>query len=65
VLNYDDERSFRDAVGRVKAAGCATFQPVPEWRRDCYWGHSVKDPMGNTVEMCFLTEKPDSLAWRD
>ena len=70
-LEYEDFATFRAVVNRLRDAGSSTFQPNPEWRRDCYWGHAVKDPMGNTVELSFLptvagqTLKPDSLTWVD
>ena len=59
-----NEQDFRDVVRRVKAAGVETFNATPEWRRDAYWGLTVKDPMGHTVELYTSPlKKPDNLQW--
>ena len=64
-FSYDDEAAFREVVKRVEKAKITTFQPTPEWRRDSYWGHTVRDPMGNTLELYHVpAAKPDSLTWR-
>jgi len=46
-----DNSCFESVVGKCKDAGLKIFQEKPEWRQDCYWGFTVADPMGNTVEI--------------
>jgi len=41
------------------------FNEEPEWRVDNYWGLTVKDPMGNTVEVYTIPkQKPESTTWK-
>ena len=46
-----DNSCFEAVVKKCKDAGLKIFQEKPEWRQDCYWGFTVADPMGNTVEI--------------
>jgi catechol 2,3-dioxygenase-like lactoylglutathione lyase family enzyme len=53
------EADFAATVERLKADGVKQFKDKPEWRQDSYWGFSVMDPMGNTVEVYTMPkEKP-------
>lgn len=58
------EAEFADRCETLKKAGVKTFSETPEWRQDSYWGFSVLDPMGNTVEVYTRPkEKPESGEW--
>jgi len=58
------EESFPIVVERLKSAGARCLKERPEWRQDCYWGFSVMDPMGNTVELYTQPkERPRSTEW--
>lgn len=58
------EEMFGVVVGRLNSAGVKTFKDRAEWRQDSYWGFSVMDPMGNTVELYTEPkEKPASTEW--
>jgi catechol 2,3-dioxygenase-like lactoylglutathione lyase family enzyme len=55
---------FAATVARLREAGVACFAADPDWRVDSYWGFTVKDPMGNTVEVYATPkERPASTAW--
>ncbi len=55
---------FAETVERLQTAGVKSLTENPEWRQDSYWGFSVMDPMGHTVEV-FSTpsEHPKSTEW--
>jgi hypothetical protein len=58
------EDLFPGIVSRLQDAGAKSWKPQPEWRQDSYWGYSVLDPMGNTVEIYSIpAEKPDEKEW--
>ena len=58
------EAAFADTVARLRAAEVELFADVPDWRVDSYWGLTVKDPMGNTVEVYSAPkERPASTTW--
>jgi len=44
-------------IEKIKLEGIPVFQGKPEFRQDAYWGFSVKDPMGNTVELYYMPKK--------
>jgi catechol 2,3-dioxygenase-like lactoylglutathione lyase family enzyme len=51
-------------VERLRAAGVESFAAEPDWRVNSYWGFTVKDPMGNTVEVYATPkERPASTTW--
>lgn len=53
------EARWAETCQRLRAAGVPHFRPEPEWRQDSYWGLSVLDPMGTTVEVYTMPkEKP-------
>ncbi len=55
---------FAATVERLKAGGAPTLTAAPEWRMNSHWGFTVRDPMGNTVEVYAVPkEKPASPAW--
>lgn len=58
------EEMFPAVVERLRSAGVKYFTKNPEWRQDCYWGFTVMDPMGNTVELYTQPkERPKSTEW--
>jgi catechol 2,3-dioxygenase-like lactoylglutathione lyase family enzyme len=58
------EEDFAETVNRLKQAGVKAFSEYPEWRQDSYWGFSVADPQGNTIEVYTSPkEKPESPEW--
>jgi catechol 2,3-dioxygenase-like lactoylglutathione lyase family enzyme len=60
-IPYED---FAEVYEKLKGEGVTLFKPEPEWRQDSYWGLSVRDPMGNTVEVYATPkEKPASTTW--
>lgn len=48
---FIDHSCFEAVVQKCMTAGLKLFQEKPEWRQDSYWGFTVADPMGNTVEL--------------
>jgi catechol 2,3-dioxygenase-like lactoylglutathione lyase family enzyme len=60
------EADFAKTVERLKAAGVPTLSAKPGWRVDSYWGFTVLDPNGFTVEVDTIPkEKPASKEWTD
>jgi catechol 2,3-dioxygenase-like lactoylglutathione lyase family enzyme len=58
------EADFAATVGRLTEAGVRFFKPEPDWRQDSYWGVSVMDPMGITLEVFTLpAERPEKTEW--
>lgn len=58
------EEDFAAVFVRLKEAGTPMFKPVPEWRQDSYWGLSVLDPMGATLEVYNAPkERPADTVW--
>jgi len=58
------EADFRGVLESLAAAGAPMFKPEPDWRQDSYWGLSVLDPMGVTVEVYTMpAERPESMEW--
>jgi catechol 2,3-dioxygenase-like lactoylglutathione lyase family enzyme len=58
------EGDFAAVFEKLADAGAKLFQPVPDWRQDSYWGLSVLDPMGVTVEVFSApAEKPAETDW--
>lgn len=59
------ENEFRKIYDRMKASKGEMMTDKPEWRRDSYWGLTVKDPMGNTIEIYSTPrQKPDVIEWK-
>jgi len=60
------EKAFPDVYRRLQEEGTMFFESKPAWRQDSYWGLSVLDPMGVTVEVYTSPkEKPASTDWPD
>jgi hypothetical protein len=60
------EEDFAETWRRLVEDGVKLFKPVPEWRQDSYWGISVLDPMGNTLEVYAIPrERPAKLEWEE
>lgn len=57
-------KKFAEAYEIMEKEGIPMFKPEPEWRFESYWGLSVMDPMGNTIEIGAVpVEKPASTQW--
>jgi len=57
-LEYPEE-DLRAVVDRVREAAAPTATPNPTWRQSSYWGWTVRDPMGNTIELfSSVSEQP-------
>jgi catechol 2,3-dioxygenase-like lactoylglutathione lyase family enzyme len=60
------EADFGKTVERLRAAGVKVFNDKPEWRVDSYWGYTVLDPNGVTVEVYTIPkQRPSSEEWTD
>ncbi len=60
------EEDFTEVWRRLVKGGANLFKSVPEWRQDSYWGISVLDPMGNTLEVYAIPkERPAKLEWEE
>ncbi len=58
------EGDFAETVERILDSGAAVLKDAPEWRMDNYWGFTVMDPMGTTVEIYTIpAEKPETTTW--
>ena len=61
-----DEDTFTETARRLANATLPKLPTRPEWRKDSYWAQTLRDPMGNTVEIYWVPkQKPDSLDWLD
>ena len=56
---FIDNSCFEAVAQKCKDAGLKLFGDKPEWRQDSYWGFTVADPMGNTVELYTFQPKTD------
>ena len=51
---------YRVVVERLQASRDLALTPAPTWRQNSYWGWTVKDPMGNTIELfTMVAERPE------
>jgi catechol 2,3-dioxygenase-like lactoylglutathione lyase family enzyme len=58
------EQDFTGMVERLKKEGVRLFADVPDWRQNSYWGFTVMDPQGNTLELFTMPkDKPLSTTW--
>ncbi len=58
------EQDFAATIKRLQESEIRTFSEAPQWRQESYWGFSVMDPMGNTIEVYTSPkEKPESEEW--
>ena len=55
-----DEKDFYQIVEKIKKTNIPVFQKDPEYRQNSYWGFSVRDPMGYTVELYFISSKENT-----
>ncbi|HEX9744245.1 MAG TPA: VOC family protein [bacterium] len=51
--------SFDRIVETLMGEGIESLAGGPEWLRESYWGITVLDPMGNTVEIYYTPEPED------
>ncbi len=62
------EADYKLVLARLRAQGVAAMSPAPTWRQSSYWGWTVNDPMGETIELYFHpAEKPiaEEPVWQD
>ena len=58
------EKDLGRTVERLRSLGAPFFRSDPEWRQTSYWGVSVRDPMGRTIEVYSVPKKtPRSTVW--
>jgi catechol 2,3-dioxygenase-like lactoylglutathione lyase family enzyme len=58
------EDDFEATYERLREARVRAMTETPTWRQDCYWGYTVMDPAGNTVEVYTTPkERPASTDW--
>jgi catechol 2,3-dioxygenase-like lactoylglutathione lyase family enzyme len=58
------EPDFAATVDRLRAAGVPRLWEWPTWQQDSYWSFPVRDPQGNTVEVCCtVAQRPASTTW--
>lgn len=54
-----EEGDARAVFDRLRALGVPAMSEGPTWRQDSYWGWTVRDPAGNTVELYWkVQDKP-------
>lgn len=46
-----DLKTFKETINLALKKKCETQASVPSWRQDSYWGFTLNDPMGRTVEI--------------
>lgn len=66
-LEYSED-SFKAVFNRLKQTPKILKNPRPEWRQNSYWGITLKDPTGKTIELYTTPErKPNepSPVWKD
>ncbi|MBK7891455.1 MAG: VOC family protein [Bdellovibrionales bacterium] len=64
-FSAENEEHFRKIFESAVQRKVPMQKEKPEWRRDSYWGLTLKDPMGHTLEIDFAPDtKPDSIEWR-
>ena len=66
-LEYN-EGDLRKLVMQAREAGIKAASENPTWRQQSYWGWTVKDPMGNTIELYAAPAKHpegDAPKWKD
>lgn len=61
--------NYRDTYQRLKEGGVKAQTEAPQWRQSSYWGWTIADPMGNTIEVYAPPpEKPaegETPQWQD
>ena len=45
------EEECGSLIATIREGGIRTMTGTPTWRQQSYWGWTVKDPAGNTVEL--------------
>lgn len=59
------EAAFAATYARLKGAKVEAMTETPTWRQESYWGITVKDPAGNTVEVYTApAAAPASTTWQ-
>ena len=59
------EEAFREIFEKLKAEKVPMLTEKPQWLVDSYWGITVKDPMGFSLEFFTVPKnKPSNLEWQ-
>lgn len=59
-----DEAKFKQVYQSSKEMKIKANPEVPTWRQDSYWGLTLKDPSGRTIEVCWEPQgKPSETTW--
>jgi len=60
------EADFPGVVAKLRASGAKLYKDKPEWRHGSYWGFTVMDPNGVTVEVYTMPEfNPTNIEWTE
>ena len=51
------EEEWAETVQRLKAMRVEASTPDPTWRQEAYWGWTINDPLGGTVEIWYEPRK--------
>lgn len=63
-IEYPEDLFAPVVAGIIDDGEVDLFNELPEWRQDSYWGLTIKDPMGNSVEIYFTpSDHPESTEW--
>lgn len=58
------EEEFPGLVERIRQSDVRSFNEYPEWRNGGYWGLTISDPMGATLELFVEPAvRPESTIW--
>lgn len=58
------QEDFAALTERLRGTDIARFNERPEWRQDSYWGLTINDPTGMTLELWIVPdERPQSTEW--
>jgi len=51
------EEDWQPTVDRLKRMEVEAMTPEPTWRQESYWGWTLNDPLGETVEIWYEPKK--------
>lgn len=58
------EVEFEKLWEKIENSSCQIQPEKPEWRMDSYWGFTIMDPMGVSLELYSTPKKkPDNTEW--
>lgn len=56
IVGHDFD-SFKETFIRIKNGHYEVQNNIPTWRQNSYWGLTVKDPSGRTIEICWQPDE--------